>query len=426
MKKSFDRRELLYFIILFAVSCINSSLIYAYLLLVFLKLREGSAGYLKICLLYTLRQGFYFPGLARMSGTQMNLKLVLLVLASVWLLINYFKKNHGRIPTVILSVSLFGLSALVSVIFWGSYPVAGIIKVVSFLLVLVSVILAAVDCRVNFDLETYVYHYLGCFMVVSFLVIPFSGAYMIGSTGMLFRGIWDHPNDFGVLCVLFLTLMMVRNKEIKSLHYILICVVFIMIYLSNARGAMIAACVIFVIFFMRFSKGKERLMMGGIIAICLLALTFTSFRNDITKFFLKNHSSSIVSLEMFSSREELTELATERFDSNPIMGRGLLIPYEQGIRNYTTSVEGIEPGNLFLELLAGTGVVGTVLFGVMLLHFLISSMGQRKLYVLAIVLASISEVSFFSVNNYGCLFYLLLALALVYKEHISSKRMRRF
>ena len=50
---------------------------------------------------------------------------------------------------------------------------------------------------------------------------------------------------------------------------------------------------------------------------------------------------------------------------------------------------------------------------------------KYKIYPVVIVAASISEVSFFSVNNYGAIYYMLLALAIIQFYRKNSIREER-
>lgn len=77
-----------------------------------------------------------------------------------------------------------------------------------------------------------------------------------------------------------------------------------------------------------------------------------------------------------------------------MFGRGLLIPYASGERSLSFSVKGIEPGNIFLELLGGTGVIGCISFFYLILKIFRQSREKYKIYPVVIVAASISEVSF--------------------------------
>ena len=92
----------------------------------------------------------------------------------------------------------------------------------------------------------------------------------------------------------------------------------------------------------------------------------------------------------------MIEVAKNRFLSNPMFKR-LLIPYASGERSLSFSVKGIEPGNIFLELLGGTGVIGCISFFYLILKIFRQSREKYKIYPVVIVAASISEVSFLQI-----------------------------
>lgn len=410
MKKEVNK-EYIYVVILFLISFLNNNLIYIFLILIFLKIKEGSQGFLKICLLYTLRQGISLPGLSVMTGTQSNLKQVLILCSAVWILVTFLKRKAGRIPAIILTIITFGIFALISTMFFGSFPVAGAMKVINFIIVLIAIIVAAIESKEYFDIEQYMFILMTFFMIISFCIIPYSGAYVSGSAGMLFRGLWNHPNDFGIICAIYLAMLLVHHDKIESKQLMQIGLVFIMIYLTKSRGAMLAAIIIMVAYFIVCRNQYSRKILSVVILFSILVITLTPIRDDIEAFFLKGTDNS--GTEIFSSRDEVIAVAKNRFISNPIFGRGLLIPYISGMRSLSFNIEGVEPGNIFLELLAGTGIIGFVGFIYLILKIIAKTSGKYKIYPIVIVAASISEVSFFSVNNYGALYYMLLAFSII-------------
>lgn len=409
-------KEILFYVVLLGLSCLNSGLIYIYLVVVLFKIREGYPGFLKICLLYTLRQGIFIPGVATMTGGQSTLKLYIMAGTAILIILNYLKNNG--VPRIYMSVLLFGALAAISAVFFGSYPIAGLLKVINFTLIMFGIVIAVSECIDVFDIETYIYYWLTVVMIFSFCLIPISGAYLTGSAGLLFRGIWNHPNDFGVICSIYLCFTLVNSESINFRKIAQIILVFIMIFLSHSRGAMIASIGTIIIYIFTCQRNSDRKVLGEMIVIGALLILFTPLRNEFFTFFSKSGSetTSLVT-NAFSSRDSVIDIAMMRFKSNPLFGRGLLITYEPGLTNYALSNDGYEPGNIFLELLAGTGGVGLLAFLFMMLLFIRYSLGKRKLYVAVVLLASISEVSFFSVNNYASLYYFMLGLSMFAMEN---------
>ena len=71
-------------------------------------------------------------------------------------------------------------------------------------IVLVAIIVATIESIEYFDIEQYMFYAMSFVMMISVCVIPYRGAYVNGSAGMLFQGVWNHPNDFGgYMCDLF-------------------------------------------------------------------------------------------------------------------------------------------------------------------------------------------------------------------------------
>ena len=404
-------KEYIYLLLLFLLSCLHRYFIYVFLILIFLKMREGSQGFLKICLLYTLRQCIDFTRVATMTGGQSNLKQILILIAALWVCVTYLKKRAGKIPRIILTIAMFGSFASMSAVFFSSYPLAGAMKVVNFIIVLIAIVLASIESKELFNIEQYMFILLTVVMIVSFCVIPYPGAYVNGSVGRLFKGIWNHPNDFGIICAIYLAILMVHYNKILGKQLVQMGAIFLMIFLSKSRGAMLAGFIILLVYFMvcRNIYNRKTLLLVGLLSILLVVITPVG--NDLESFFLKGNLNS--NKDIFSSRSEVIEIAKNRFDSNPICGRGLLIPYISGMRSLSFNIKGIEPGNIFLELLAGTGIIGLMSFTYLILQIFRKAQGKYKIYPIAIVAASISEVSFFSVNNYGVIYYMLLSFSIL-------------
>lgn len=422
MKYKISKKELLFDLIIFGLSCMHTSVIYVFMLVTLFKIREGSVGFIKINMLFLLRQCVYFPGISSVSGTQSTIKLFVLAALAGYLIVCYLIKRTGNVPICVISIVLFGLLATASAWIWGSYPLAGVIKAVAFALVFIATVLAVMDCQSVFDAEDYLYQYLCVIVLVSCLLIPFSGAYMVGSTGKLFRGIWNHPNDFGVICAIYLSVALVRCDRIKGNQVLQILLTLALIFLSKSRGAMIAAIGNIVIYYAMCREKKDKSKIIMLLCLLSVALVVTPLGKEMVKFFAKNSGANSLSEELFSSRDELYDTAMFRFKSNLSMGRGLLIPYYPGLVTWSLDAGRIEPGNIFIELLAGTGIIGMIAFMVMLLVFFVQGKGKKRMYILVAVLASISEVSFFSVNNYAFVFYLLIGLSLVRVEENTQQK----
>lgn len=412
MLQKTEQREVLFYMVLMGICGLNSGLNFIFIAIMILQMRNGYVGFLKACLWLTLKQGLLLPPFtSQLTTMQINIKLLVMALGAVWVLASYFRQQGGNIPRYCAWVLLFGISALVSAMIFGSYPVAGSVKVMSFTLVLMAIVIAASECNEYFELETYLYYVLSGVMIVSFCTLPYGGAYMQGSAGALFRGIWNHPNDFGVICAIYLSIVLVRCTRIGYIQGIQLIMVFVMIFFSNSRGAMIASLGIIAMYFFLCEERSDKIIIGIAFIAVMMALLYTSFGDVIERFFIKG--SEKLSVESFSSRGEIKEVAMTRFRSNRLFGRGLLISYEPGITSFIFNEDGTEPGNIFYELLAGTGIIGMICFVRMAISFFSNAMKKNRLYVLTAVLASISEVSFFSVNNYACLYYILLAMCIV-------------
>lgn len=417
------RLEKILYVMLFIISCLHSSLIYVYLIVVFLGIRKGSEWFIKMCVLFTVRQIFYLPGVAvSINSAQINFKLALYTVAAI---IELFRGIEYRRESIWILV--FGFFAGFSALVFGSYPFSGIIKVISFSLVFFAICIATQRIKDRFSVLDYVYNVFSVFMMVSFFLIPFTDlTFLVGSSGLLFRGIWNHPNDFGVGCSIFLAIILVRAGSLTIKDIIFIICTIVMIFLSGSRGALISASLVLIFYLFLAETPKNRRIIGAMLGIgVLLVLTIPSFRDSVFVFFNKGGGDSINNQSKFGSfmsREQIFDTAVWRFSSSPLFGRGLLITYTPGVKDFSLLDKGYEPGTIFLELLAGTGIIGSIVFFVMLFMFIRGSSGKYRLLVLTAVFASISEVSFFSVNNYAVIYYILIACSTLHTKSEESNK----
>ena len=409
-----SRNEKIFHLTLFALSCLNVNLITIYLIIIFFLCFKGSDGFLKMCILYTFRQVFYIPGLATITSSQINLKLVLYTIAA---LIEIFRDGDKK-SSEHLTIILFGFGAGFSSLMFGSFPIAGTIKVVSFTIVFYAICLAINSCKDYFDTLKYLYSVFCVAMTVSFCLILYRRAYLWGSAGWLFRGIWNHPNDFGVACSIFLALILVYSEEIRFKELLYILCTMIMIYLSKSRGAMIASFIILLSFAIVTNSNRDKRKMWTIAIVFLISVAIMpSLRQVFVNYFGKSGQLfGGEGLGAFQSREDILNTAMNRFLSSPLFGRGLLISYIPGVRDYRLLESGTEPGTIFLEVLGGTGIIGVILFSVLILAFFHKAKGVYRVLTIAAVFASISEVSFFSVNNYAVIYYVLIGCSVLSKE----------
>lgn len=426
-----ENREIITQFLLLGLSCLNTSLIYVYLIFVFLEIRNGAKGFLKMCLFFTIRQCFYFPGLSVINSTGSNIKLTLFTVGAIIVIFAHINATTTQYLKSGKTILLFGVVSTISAFVFGSFPIAGIIKTASFTLVFYAVYIAWIDCHDRFDVLDYTFRVLSVLMAVSFLLVFFPASYMgLSGGGAGFRGIWGHSNDFGVLCGMYIAIFLVHTSEIRIKHILWIIIIMIMIYLSRSRGAMISAIAImcsYVVFADdKYNKQKVR----RLLIVMVLAVVCTSIGHSmVSSFFVKGGSSSgSISYLIRSSREEIMNTAFFRFESSPLFGRGLLIEYIPGVRDYSFSNDGTEPGNIFFELLAGTGLVGILVFTLMIVSFLSESNKSMRILPLAVIFTSISEVSLFSVNNYAALYYLMMVssipVLMTSDDEISLRQMR--
>ena len=408
----FDALDLM-LIILFFISWIHSLMVLLFYLSLLLLLRKRTAGCMKGLILLTTR-GLMNPAAAASAGRFELLKWALIFLFSLYILT--FGESEGedrrKLIRILGSLLAFSISAAFFSFLVSSYPVTAAFKTAAFSISMAAVFFGtAADKSRDYWIEYFTGLY-GILFLISIFLIPFQRFRTVNAD---FQGIFNHVNVFGAIAALYISAVL-RSRyfitHVKLRNSLIILMIF-MTYLSRSRTGMFAIAAVLelkYLFSPRSALQKICISLGGMgVLLLLISLMPGDIKAGVSDlaidFIYKGDTSSV-----WAHRLGQMEAARMKFMAHMLTGSGFMVPYDPSVRDYRFTFGLVaEPGNLVWAVLGDTGLLGSLLF--LILLYCIGTAGKKKdLYLPAGALAvNMGEMVFFSTNNYSILIYLLLA-----------------
>lgn len=404
-------KEREYVIFLFFLSLIHPIFgILFYLGLFLLVKKQHVAGAIKYMIIVTMR-GL----LSTMAGVSLanfnSLKLIIFIILSIYILYNTFSNRMSKTNFICISCIIFCLYVIVASFLSGSYPLTSTFKAAIFGLVFSAVLKGMIYSKPQINWLNYFSAFLTPFFIISFFLIPLSSFRLVNSN---FQGVFNHVNICGVMCALYITLLIncESNKKYNFLRLVLIIVTFVMLYLTASRTGMFAAILTITIYFIT-NKHSAKIYYSiiAVFVICMFIYTISpivkvSIDDKIDQFIYKGNTDDI-----FSSRRDIQIGSKEKYENNKLFGSGFMTPYKQDYYSYSLDMSLIvEPGNIVWNLFGDVGIIGTILFCIFV--FIIIMFGKFKnISLLAGAFGvCMGEMLFFSVNNMAVFIYIFLAI----------------
>ncbi|MGH2106888.1 O-antigen ligase family protein [Aerococcus urinaeequi] len=409
--------ELIVFIIIFFVSFFNIFTLITFFIYLFYKLfKEREIGAIKILNLLTIRQVLN-PGIAVNFGVFESLKWILIMLCSFLLITTYnklvFEEQklfHKIFKWFLIFIIYTGITSLI----FSSFPMVALLKIIGYCIPFTGLLLGVIYTHNKFNWITWLTNIFSVITLFSIPLISNPVGYLRNGTS--FQGLINHPNLFGVFLVLYIALnlvnlqMLIENNKSHLKYYFNIIIAILLIIATKSRtslGSVIILLLIFIIF-SRYALIKKLIFTCLTIILALISIPFIeNIINYFTNFFIKGADN------IFQSRTNQIGTLLEAFLSNPFFGRGFSVPYAP-IRSYILSTDLIvEPGNLFMAVLAYGGILGMIFFLIFLAAVITSNINGIKLFVflpVSVVLICMGEMVFFSTNNIGIFCYMFFAI----------------
>lgn len=411
MKSLFEEQTIskkidIVFFVWFFISFWGNILASLFMLSLFYYWRYSVEGCIKVLVLLTLR-GLINPAIA--SGLNSNVKWVVLIGTSIWLII-HTKLNgdeNRRITSIVFLSLIFVLLVGLSSFLFSSYPITSVFKLISFIVPFLAIIQGFVSLDNKGSIINYIVVLLSVLFIISALMLPFDRFRIINND---FQGIFSHVSVMGIMSAVFLAYLLFSTTYRKIIKVLLILLTFILCYFSASRTGMISCIlIVFVFFFIGAPTFLQKVMvaLAGILILVVLVLYFGERKilQNIFDFLWKNSDKSIL-----DSRKGILEESRARFLSNQFFGTGFMVPYTEGIREYGLIFNlVVEPGNILYMLLGDTGIIGIVLFGLLFFTILFKGKKERLYLFVGAFIINMGEMVFFSTNNMSILLYILLA-----------------
>lgn len=339
--------------------------------------------------------------------------LCILILMKLQIVLPEDKEKVKRITFFVLIYSVY--SVVTSLIF-SSFPITALAKIFSFTLVFLSIILGVSSTYMKYDWIKFFIRIQIPIFIVSLLVLPLNQFRIRNAS---FHGIFNHPNMLGIMSAIFFTALLYQVKRNKNKKYYLVflCLTLLFIYLSKSRTGMFSSVIVLGFYLLSISQKKTNIkliVIGLVLIIFALSvfLLYPKWIDDIyevaQRFIYKSSDSGIL-----SSRLNQMETYLNRFFINPLFGTGFGVPYIPNYRIFSLSFNAIvEPGNLVIAVMAYSGIMGSIIFIILLSYLFIESRGTNKILFLITIFVSLGEMVFFSVNNVGIYLYLLIGVSI--------------
>lgn len=413
-------------LVLFIFSFVNTITLLISLILLVLLLFQKEIGAIKIINIITLRT-IINPGIAVEISVLQNIKWLILFGCSVYLLSAYFKLPKNiliKTNRILFLISLFTVFNVFVALVFSSLPTIAIFKLISYIVIFTGTLIGIGFTIDKYDWIKWLLNIFYLIIIVSVLFIATPLGYLRNGTS--FQGITNHPNMFGILTVLFLSLLfsslnIVKRKngffiqKIYTRIFILLMVFssLYMVILSKSRTAFIS-CLILILLYIVFNKAKNnrKLIFNFYFTlVIILLLITTSISEFIIEFLYKSQEQG----DLLYSRQAQIESLTTNFIRNPLFGNGFAVPVLPYKSFEFSSAFIVEPGNLILAILSYSGIIGAVLFiGYIMQILYLNRVNFVKIgfLPLATLLISMGEMVFFSSNNIGIWCYMFLAIYL--------------
>ena len=373
--------------------------------------KEKVIGAIKYMIIVTMRDLLSSASGASL-GNLNTLKLCIILVISLYILkLTFYNIKSQGIKLILFFTILFCVYVTLTSSISSSYPIVSIFKVWSFGLNFIAVIYGIYYTKEKMDWLHYIFYVLTPFFVISFFIIPFEKFRIVNDN---FQGVFNHVNIMGIMGTLYISVLLNIKKNKMDIYTILIVFTLYMQYLTASRtGMFVSIFIIFIHFLMNINVKKAIyfLMIGTIVfSFYYYNSTIKNIVNtEIHEYIYKNNTNDIL-----SSRRELQQNSQEKYQNNPLIGSGFMVPFDQVVQDYSFNISIIyEPGNLFWELIGDVGIIGFFLF--MLL--IVSILWKSNLKHISLIISSIGicfgEMVFFSINNMAILLYILIGIHLI-------------
>lgn len=378
------------------------------------------------------------PGLAATpSGTEVLRILILLAAFTSAILASFKSQNALLMGRTVSAFALFGVFTVGHALLVSYAPDVSLLKSVSFLVMALTLSIAFFSRRIDVDrLQGWLFFWLAAVAVLSAPLLVLRLGYVTNGNG--FQGILNQPQAFGMTMALLSAWIggrMLRLRAFSALDIALAGLVMVMMFLSESRGAMLAASGGLVLSYLLargLSLSKIRRAFKNLrhkrvflLIVCMLfcgGLFFDKVSAMVERTISKRTEHHSIASAFDASRGALISRSMKNFYANPVLGIGFgvasnpadLKVVREPVFGLPVSAS-IEKGNMYSAMLEEIGFLGFLLFCGVLLVLLnsICRSGQLEMMWLffAALLVNLGEAVLFSPNGIGMLVWILMLMA---------------
>lgn len=364
---------------------------------------------------------------------------LLLIFLSAMMTIQIAGSGTSKIVKSIMPFLVYIIYIMIPSAF-GWNPIISFLKIILFLSIFMAFLGAATGIangksNIIRKMRGIMLGFMAFYMIGSLFLIPFPGiGQMIPSEFIgqsynpdavsLFKGMTMHSQCLGPCAagvgVFLLADFIFSIRKFDRLYALLMGTVPILLYKTSSRtamGAYLAGCAVVCFIFINAAgvatrwKGKVMNVVALIITLCSIAVVvIPSLNSSVVKFATKGRTSSNANIEDFvGTRMGKYEESMEGFRQRPLLGNGFqvnaLMAGMKGssIKDYLSAP--VEKGFWWAAVLEEGGIVGMIIFLLVLLNIFIGSMRNRA-YIgiscfITLFICNFGEFMMFSMSYTG-------------------------
>lgn len=408
----------------------------AYSLLILYALRGPNEGLKALFLSWFLSH--ISPGLAAAPPNAEIFRILILLAGLTSAVLASFKSQNALLMgRTVSAFAVFGTFCIAQSMLVSYAPDVSILKAVSFLVMALTLSISWFSRRVDVEqLQGWIFFWLAAIVLASAPFLVLKMGYLTNGHG--FQGILIHPQVFGITMALtgaWIGGRMLRLRAFSAIDIMFAALVILMLFLSESRGAMLAASGGLVLSYLlarglslqniRAAFKNLRHKRVFLLFVCLLftgGLFFDKVSNMIERTIAKRSDNQTIASAFDASRGRLISKSLNNFYANPVLGIGFGVasdPAKMKVKRepiFGLPVgASIEKGNMYSAILEEIGFAGFLLFFGLLLVLLnsICRSGQLEMVWLffSALLVNLGESVLFSPNGIGLLVWILMLMA---------------
>lgn len=360
-----------------------------------------------------------------------------LAAAGLRIIFDSIRYNNNRHP-VLGWLWLFAIAVIIQSMLVSQYSSVSMLKIVAFTYT-ATVILLGFKITASQEVD-WTPWFLGLWVTVMVLSLPTLLFPEIGfrTNGTGFQGILSHPQAFAVFmvpAVVWLTgTLLFSSYRSDFWFYLLAPSAWILIYLSEARTAVAAILMSFLVAIVAalWNRPVWRKQIGRavlkplniLVAFALLIIVVSQsslIYDSALSFVFKGEDKQTVATSFEGSRGYLIVDQWQDIKENPILGIGFGVSRDESFKPIFDPVFGLpigastEKGFLPTAILQETGIFGTVFFIVLLLSLIGQAFSKTDILLpwvfMSCLFVNLGEMIFFSANGFGLYIWLLMGWA---------------